>query len=102
MRIHQEFVVLRWLLRAAVPLIAAIVFVLSTATVWAIDQKTPFDLDQKTLAPSGNYNFDYGSLDDKGTFGANTKSHGPTLHINGGSDRRTNLGGPSNVVPSGR
>jgi hypothetical protein len=90
-------------LRAAVPLIAVTVVALSTGTVWAIDQKTPWPIDihQKAPAPSGNYNFDYGSLDDKGAFGVRTKSNsrGPTLHLNSGSDRRTNLGGPSNVVP---
>jgi hypothetical protein len=101
---------LRRLLRAAVPLIAVTIIALSTGTVWAIDQKAPwpsgnynFDIDQKAPAHSGNYNFDYGSSDDKGTFGDSTKSNSrrPTVHFNGGSDRRTSLGGPSNVVPSG-
>jgi hypothetical protein len=93
----------RRLLRAAVPLIAVTMIALSTCTVWAIDQKTPWPIDihQKAPGSSGNYNFDYGSLDNKGTFGDSTKSnsHGPTLRLNSGSDRRTNLGGPSNVVP---
>jgi hypothetical protein len=94
---------LRRLSRAAVLLVAVIVFALSTATVWAIDKKTPFDFDPKAPARNGNYDFDYGSLDDKGTFGDSTKSksRGPALHVNSGTDRRTNLGGPSNVVPGG-
>jgi hypothetical protein len=42
---------------ATVPLIAAAIIVLTTASVWAFSQQT--------VAPSGNYNFNYGGLDDK-------------------------------------
>lgn len=42
---------------AAVALMAAAVIVLTTASVWAFSQQT--------VAPSGNYNFNYGDPDDK-------------------------------------
>jgi len=46
---------------AAVALIAAAIIALTTASVWAFSQQT--------LGPSGNYNFDYGPLDDKAKLG---------------------------------
>lgn len=88
---------------AAVLLMAVTTIALTTDTARAIDQKTTWpDLDfhPKAAASSGNYNFDYGSLDDKGSSRkSRSQSH---LRINGGTDRRTNLGGPSNVVPGYR
>jgi hypothetical protein len=95
---------LRRLWRAAIPLIAVTMIALSTDTVWAIDQKTVWpnlDFHPKAPASSGNYNFDYGPLDNKGG-SAKSNARGPGLHINSGSDRRTNLGGPSNVLPGSR
>ena len=51
------FVMLKRPRLVAVPFIAATIVALTTTTVWAFTRQT--------LLPNGNYNFDYGPLDDK-------------------------------------
>jgi hypothetical protein len=61
---------------AAVPLIAGATIVLTTASVWAFSQQT--------LAPSGNYNFNYSGPDDKAKFGESpnkSDSNSPGFHF---------------------
>jgi hypothetical protein len=48
---------LKWLRLVAVPFIAGTIIALTATSVWAFTQQT--------LAPNGNYNFNFGSLDDK-------------------------------------
>jgi hypothetical protein len=57
-------VMLKQLRFAAVPLIAGTEIMLTTASVWAFSQQT--------LAPSGNYNFNYSGPDDKAKLGEST------------------------------
>ena len=54
---------------AAVPLIAGVIIALTTATVWAFSQQT--------LAPNGNYNFNYGDPDDKAKLNESTHTSDP-------------------------
>jgi hypothetical protein len=54
---------------AAVPLIAGAIITLTTASVWAFSQQT--------LAPNGNYNFNYGDPDDKAKLGESTNKSDP-------------------------
>jgi hypothetical protein len=56
-----------WLV--AVPVIAGVVLALTTSSVWA--------WTQQTVTPNGNYNFDYGPLDDKGKSGDSTNKSDP-------------------------
>ena len=56
-----------WL--AAVPLIAGAMIASATGPVWAFTQQT--------LNPNGNYNFDYGPLDDKAKSGGSTDKSDP-------------------------
>ena len=53
---------------AAVALIAGVIVALTTASVWAFSQQT--------LQPNGNYNFDYGPLDNK-KFGESANTNKP-------------------------
>jgi hypothetical protein len=62
--------------RAAVPFIAGAIIALSTASGWAFTQET--------LNPNGNYNFNYGPLDNKSKFNDSTNksdSNGPSFHF---------------------
>ena len=52
-----------------VPFIAGAVVALTTASAWAFTQQT--------LNPNGNYNFDYGPLDDKAKSGGSTDKSDP-------------------------
>ena len=64
--------------RVAVPVIAAAMIASTTATVWAFTQET--------LNPNGNYNFNFGPLDGKGTSGGSLNKpddpNSPGLHFN--------------------
>jgi hypothetical protein len=60
---------LRRLWLVAVPVIAGAVLALTTSSVWA--------WTQQTVTPNGNYNFDYGPLDDKGKSGDSTNKSDP-------------------------
>jgi hypothetical protein len=54
----------------AVPLIAGGIVALTTASAWAISQQV--------LTPNGNYDFNYGSPDDKAKFDSTNKSNSNT------------------------
>ena len=72
----------QWL--ATVPLIAAAIIVLTTASVWAFSQQT--------VTPSGNYNFNYGGLDDKSKLNDSTNksdSNSSGFHFYMGSGGQT-------------
>jgi hypothetical protein len=56
-----------WLV--AVPVIAGAVITLTTSSSWA--------WTQQTVTPNGNYNFDYGPLDDKSKSGDSTNKSDP-------------------------
>jgi hypothetical protein len=63
---------------AVVPLVAGAIVALATASAWAFTQET--------LYPNGNYNFNFGPLDDKGKSSGFTSksddSNGPGWHFN--------------------
>jgi hypothetical protein len=62
-----------WLL--AVPFTAAAIIALTTDSVWAFSQQT--------VTPNGNYNFNYGPLDDKNKSDSANKSdpNSPGFHF---------------------
>lgn len=84
---------------AIVPLIAGTVIVITTAAASAFSQQT--------LTPNGNYDFNYGSPDDKAKLGESAKTpdpNSPGLHfgIGGGQTDQfgfRNFGGNSNAAP---
>ncbi|MGC1777803.1 MAG: hypothetical protein WBB34_07635 [Xanthobacteraceae bacterium] len=84
---------------AAVPLIAGAVIVITTAAASAFSQQT--------VTPNGNYNFNYGSVDDKAKLSESAKTpdpNSPGLHfsIGGGQTDQFgvhNFGSNSNAVP---
>ena len=60
----------KWMQFAVVPVMAGAMVALTTAPVWAFSQQT--------LNPNGNYNFNFGPLDDKGkSSGFTTKPDDP-------------------------
>jgi hypothetical protein len=88
---------------AAVPLIAGAIIALTTASAWAFSQQT--------LQPNGNYNFDYGPLDNTAKLGeSTTKSdpNSPGFHFSvestqpgqTGSFGLHSFGGSNNSMPS--
>ena len=89
---------LRRLWLVAVPVIAGAIIALTTTSVWA--------WTQQTTTPNGNYNFDYGPLDDKSKSGDSTNKfdlHSPGFHFGvqqGPSGRFHSFGGDSNASPS--
>jgi hypothetical protein len=60
---------LRRLLLVAVPVIAGTTIALTTTSVWA--------WTQQAVSPNGNYNFNYGPLDDKSKSGDSTNKSDP-------------------------
>jgi hypothetical protein len=61
----------------AIPLISGATIALATTSVWAFSQQM--------LTPNGNYNFNYGPLDDKAKLNDSTTksdSNSPTFHFN--------------------
>ena len=83
----------------AVPFIAGTIIVLATASVWAFTQET--------LKPNGNYNFDYGPLDDKAKSDKSTNKsdpNSPGLHFSiepgqAGPFGFRSFGGDRNATP---
>jgi hypothetical protein len=64
------------LLLLAVPIVAGAAVTLATSCAWAFTQET--------LNPNGNYNFNYGPLDDKAKSGLSTDksdSNSPGFHF---------------------
>jgi hypothetical protein len=62
---------------AAVALISGATILLATTSVWAFSQQT--------VTPNGNYNFNYGGLDDKAKLGESTNksdsNSSPSFHF---------------------
>jgi hypothetical protein len=89
---------LRRLWLVAVPFIAGAIIALTTAPVWA--------WTQQTVMPNGNYNFDYGPLDDKSKSGESANKpdpNSPGFHFGvgqGQSGQFRSFGGDSNARPS--
>jgi hypothetical protein len=84
-----------WLV--AVPFIAGAIIALTTGPVWAFSQQI--------LTPNGNYDFNYGPLDDKSKSGENTNKsdpNSPGFHFGVGQSQSGGLhsfGGDSNTRP---
>jgi hypothetical protein len=84
---------------AAAPLIAAAMIVITTAVALAFSQQN--------VTPNGNYDFNYGSLDDKAKLNESTNASDPNssgLHFSVGSGQTSqfgfhNFGGNSNAKP---
>jgi len=84
---------------AAVALIAGGMITLTTGCVWAFSQQT--------LTPNGNYNFNYGDLDDKAKLGEGANkpdSNSPGFHFSiergqTGPFGFHSFGGNSNAAP---
>ena len=89
---------LRRLWLVAVPFFAGAIIALTTAPVWAFSQQT--------ITPNGNYDFNYGSLDDKSKSGGSTNKsdpNSPGFHFDvqqGPSGELHSFGGASNARPS--
>ena len=84
---------------AAAPLIAAAMIVITTAVASAFSQQT--------VTPNGNYNFNYGPLNDKAKLNDSTNTsdpNSPGLHFSVGGGQTSqfgfhSLGGASNATP---
>lgn len=84
---------------AAAPLIAGAIIVITTAAASAFSQQS--------VTPNGNYNFNYGPLDDKAKLNESTNSsdpNSPGFHLSVGSGQTSqfgfhNFGGNGNATP---
>lgn len=84
-----------WLV--AVPIVAGVMIAPTTDSAWAFSQQT--------LTPNGNYDFNYGPLDEKSKSGDSTNksdANSPGFHLNvqhGESEGFHSFGGDRNARP---